>query len=389
MSGTATWVVGTEHRSRRTVRASDIDGFAALSGDTNELHLNSAYARQFGFRGRVAHGMLTGAFLSSVLGVEFPGRGVLWLSQTLHFLGPVFEGDEIEFVLRVARISEGTGVCVLEVDVRKTTGEPVLKGEAKIMSLENQNRPSFKDTVAVVTGASRGIGAAIALALARRGVKVVIGYRGNEAAAQKVRAEIEAAGGTALAVAADITTEEGVKHLATASLEAFGTVHVLVNNASPHIGNMPLLEMNWDQFTPFIEAFVKAPFLLAREFMPHMIRQRHGRVINILTSALLGAPPHGMGAYAAAKAALASLSRSLSLEAAGQGVTVNNVLPSAVMTDQWADLSDARRRAMAMRNPSRRTAVAEDVANAVLFLAAPESDFVNGVSIPVTGGESF
>ncbi len=189
--------------------AVDIDAFAALSGDVNDLHLNHGYARQFGFRGRVAHGMLTGAILSKVLGTEFPGRG---------------------------------------------------------------------------------IGAAIACAFARRGVKVVIGYRSNEVAAEKVVREIEEAGGTARRVAANITTEDGVRILAATSLEAFGAVHVLVNNATPHIHATPLMELSWESMQTYIDAYLRGPMLLAKALVPGMAAVRYGRIINILSSYMYGVP---------------------------------------------------------------------------------------------------
>ena len=382
--------IGQEHVSRRIIHAEDIDDFARLSGDDNDLHMDPEFARTFGYVDRVAHGMLSAAFLSKVIGTEFPGRGVLWLSQSLRFAGPAHEGDELTIRLRVTQKSEGLRTLALDVNISKNNGEPVLTGEARVMTLEKQERIPLERSVAIVTGASRGIGAGIARALAARGVKVAVAYRSQAAAADEVKAAIERDGGTALCVAADVTTPEGAALLVRRTVEEFGGAHILVNNASPAIGmTQGLLETPWEELQGYLDAYVKAPYLLAREMMPHLTRQHYGRIINVLSSVLYGRPLAGMGAYTTAKSALATFARCLAAETAGQGITVNNVLPSAVMTDQWSGMPEARLRTMAARNPNRRLAEPGDVAAAVLMLAGPDSDFITGASIPVTGGEAF
>lgn len=379
--------VGSETSWVHRISLSDVEGFAKLSGDTNPLHMDREYARRQGFSGRVVHGMLLGAFLSRVLGTDLPGTGVLWLSQDTRFLLPVYIDDEIRIVVRVKHKSDALRTLLLETVVLNQHGGKVLQGEAKVMVLEQPCEPAWEDTVALVTGSSRGIGASIALAFGRKRAKVAVHYHSRRESAEEVVAGIHALGGEAALFAADLLHPAGPHTLAEAVRERFGGVQVLVNNASPAIRRAPPESVQVADLDFYWNAYVRSSWLLMQELLPGMKAAGFGRIVQILSSAISGTPPADLAAYVAAKSGLWGLSKALAVDLAPRGITVNAVSPSAVMTDQWEGVPDSHRRALAMRVPMRTLASPNDVANAVVHLASPEARYLTGQNVLLAGGE--
>jgi 3-oxoacyl-[acyl-carrier protein] reductase len=407
--------VGDEYRHSVVIRAVDVDDFCKLSGDTNPLHLDSAFARELGYKDRVVYGALSVAYLSRVIGALFPGPGTVWLGQQLRFESPVYIGDRLEFVVRVKQKNEGLRSLSLTVDVQKVDNKKVLSGEATVgtqypesvaqgltpratvisgeslvtVQAARSNRKNENGMVAIVTGGGRGIGAAIASLLASRGIRVAVNYLSNREAAETTVREIVKSGGEAVAVAADISAPDGARTLFDGATKQFGQVDIVVNNAGLRVAKKDMTEITASEMTAYFSAYVGSAFELVKLAAPGMKERAFGRIINVLTSALLGPPPAGWTAYVVAKSALEGLSRSLAVELAPYGVTCNMVSPSLVPTEAWSQLSENQLRALALRNPTRRLASAQDVAVAVAFLASVESQHINGVNIPVTGGESL
>ncbi|MDQ3065748.1 MAG: SDR family oxidoreductase [Actinomycetota bacterium] len=383
----ASLVEGESVSWSHTVTAEEVDAFVALSGDDNPLHLDDSFARQNGFRGRVVHGMLVGAFLSKVLGTILPGPGVIWLSQTMRFQAAVYVGETIEVVVKIAHKSESLRTLVLETTVRTESGAVGLTGEAKVMMLATVQTVPWEEMVAVVTGGGRGIGAAVSRAFGEKGARVVVNYRERPEAAEEVVAAIVAGGGESIAVQADVSTKEGASALAQAALERFGRVDILVNNATPSIDRKPLLELEWDEVDRYWQTYVQSTFTLTQELVPGMRERGFGRIVHVLTTAMWGVPPQGTAGYVAGKSGLWGLAKAMAVELAPLGITVNAVSPSAVMTEQWDSTSDNRRRAMGLRIPAQRLATAEEVAATVVYLASNEASYVTGANFPVAGGE--
>ncbi|MEJ7891572.1 MAG: SDR family oxidoreductase [Solirubrobacteraceae bacterium] len=383
----ATLAEGDELAWEHLITDSDVDGFAELSGDDNPLHMDDAFARRHGFRGRVVHGMLLGAFLSRVLGTGLPGPGVLWLSQDLRFGRAVYVGDRIQVHVRVKHQSPALGAVVIQTTVRNQAGEEVMSGEAKMMMLPTQRRPPWEEIVAVVTGGGRGIGAAIATELAERGARTVVNFRQDETAAGELSRRLTDGGAPSVAVRADAATADGARALAAAAQDAFGRIDVVVLNATPKIERRPLLEASAEELDGYWRAYVSGPHELVRAVAPGMRERGFGRIVGVLTSAILNTPPANMGAYVTAKSGAWGLLRSLAVEMAADGITVNAVSPSAVITDQWSDANDRQRRALAARIPLKRLPGPEEVAAAVGFLAGEGGDYLTGVNLPVAGGE--
>jgi 3-oxoacyl-[acyl-carrier protein] reductase len=365
----------------------DVDAFAALSGDDNPLHLDDDFARRHGFRSRVVHGMLLSAWLSRMLGTTLPGPGVLWLAQDSRFLAPAYVGDEITIEVRIKHCSPALRTLVLDTTIRNQREETLMSGEAKTMMLATPAAVQWNEMVAVVTGASRGIGAAVARGLGARGAKVVVNYHASAAAADEVVRAITASGGEAIAVQADVEREEDARRLSDAALEAYGRMDVVVSNATPPIERKPFEELSWAEVDRYWRAYVQSAFLIAQRALPGMKERGFGRFVNILTTAAVGKPPPNVAGYVAAKSALWGLTRSMAVELAPHGITVNAISPSAVMTDQWAGESERRRRALALSVPAQRLASPDDVAATALFLIGPEGGYLTGANLPVAGGE--
>jgi 3-oxoacyl-[acyl-carrier protein] reductase len=236
--------------------------------------------------------------------------------------------------------------------------------------------------VALVTGASRGIGRAIALELARQGMKVV-GTATTEAGAEAVSqalASFPGSGGIRL----DVNDSAGVDAAVESILRQNAALHVLVNNAGITRDNLSM-RMKDDEWNAVVRASVKVVFRLCRAVMRPMMKQRYGRIVNI-TSVVGASGNAGQANYAAAKAGVAGMTRSLAREVGSRGVTVNCVAPGFIDTDMTKSLSDAQTAALMAQIPVGRLGQTADIAHAVAFLASPHAGYITGTELHVNGG---
>ena len=242
----------------------------------------------------------------------------------------------------------------------------------------------FAGKTAVVTGGSRGLGRAICLELAKGGANVVFCYAGNEAAAKETTAACEALGAKALAVRCDVAKADEVKALMDAAVQAFGQIDILVNNAGITRDGL-LMMMKEEDFDAVIAANLKGTFLCMKAVSRIMMKQRYGRIVNL--SSVVGLRGNaGQVNYAASKAGVVGMTKSLAKELASRGVTVNAVAPGFIATDMTAAMTDAAKEATLASIPLQRLGAPEDVAHAVAFLASDEAAYITGQVLCVDGG---
>ena len=238
--------------------------------------------------------------------------------------------------------------------------------------------------VALVTGGSRGIGRAIAVALAREGAKVAINFAGNEKAAEETKALVEQAGSEAILLKADVSDKDADAALIDTIIKTYGKIDILVNNAGITRDSL-MLRMKEDDFDAVIDTNLRSVFYLTKAVAKSMMKKRTGRIINM--SSVVGLTGNaGQVNYAAAKAGVLGITKSAAKELASRGITVNAVAPGFIETDMTDVLSDTVKESLLHEIPLKRMGEPKDVANAVLFLASDQSAYITGQVIHVDGG---
>ncbi len=240
---------------------------------------------------------------------------------------------------------------------------------------------------AIVTGGSRGIGAACALSLAKAGYNVAISYLGSEARAQQVAEECRAYGVKAITVQADISQEDDCTKLYEAAKTELGSIYLLINNAGITRDGLAM-RMKTEQFASVIDANLTGSFIMSRLVLADMVKARTGRIINMASVAGLYGNA-GQVNYAASKAGVIGLTKSLAKECGSRNITVNAIAPGFIETDMTAVLPDKVKQAALDNITLRRFGSPDDIAAAAVFLASPEASYITGQVLEISGGLSL
>lgn len=242
----------------------------------------------------------------------------------------------------------------------------------------------FDGRVALVTGGSRGIGRAIVEALAAEGAKVAFVYASNQAAADELVAKVKSAGGEALAIQADVKSKADADRAVEGTVEAFGKIDVLVNNAGI-VRDTLVATMPEEKWRDVIETNLGSVYNFCHAVMRPMMSARYGRIVN-MSSVAARMSNQGQAAYAASKGGIESFSKCLAVEVAKRGITVNSVAPGFIVTDMTEAVRSAAEDKIVAQIPVKRLGKTEDIANAVLFLADEKTSYITGETITVDGG---
>lgn len=248
------------------------------------------------------------------------------------------------------------------------------------MKTNSELTPTSEKRIAIVTGGSRGIGAAICRRLARVGTTVHFAYRNADGAAKQVLTDIESAGGRAFAHKADVSDQTEVENLVAKVFDEEGAIHILVNNAAI-IDDQLLALTNLARWERVIRINLNGPFLMCRAVLPTMLEQGWGRIINISSNSVR-IPGAGQTAYAASKGGLEALTRALAAEVGRKGIRVNTVAPGTVKTDMTAGITSK----LGADGMGTHWGTPEDISGIVGFLASDEADYIQGQTITADGG---
>jgi 3-oxoacyl-[acyl-carrier protein] reductase len=382
--------VGQSAKVIHKITTDDIRKFADLTGDDNRIHTDPEFAASTYLKKPVAHGMLGASFISTVIGTKLPGDGALWFSQSLEFCQPVRVDDTLTIFAEVLKKDDRTKVIELKTEIVNQHRQRVTYGIAKVKVTEQENSRQASESkrsndIALVIGATGGIGAAVSVMLAKEGFKVVIAYNKNEQRAVSLRETINENGGNAWIGQCDVRNRDSVFELVETVTKRYGAIDAVVNCSTEKIVPTKILELVWDDFQMHFDNQIRGLLNIVQAGVPSMAKARYGKIISLDTQ-YVDAPEPNLSAYIAAKGASRALSKSLAFDLAPKGINVNMVSPGITDTEQIADVPERVRLLNAAKTPLMRLATPEDVAKAVTFLATSQSNFICGEIIRVNGG---
>jgi 3-oxoacyl-[acyl-carrier protein] reductase len=393
--------IGQTFEFVHTVTLADVNAFAILTGDYNPVHVDPDFAKRTLFGKQVVHGMLTASFISTMIGMLIPGPGALWTSQTIEFLNPTFIGDVITVAAKVKAKSNATRMLSLEISIINQNKTKIITGESTVRMLEiadqkkreplamSENGKSIEPRVILVTGGSRGIGAATATLLALKGHAIVVNYLMADSEALDLVNKITEVGGRIIAVKGDIACEVDVANLYKIAEDKFGPVQAVVHCASPSPIPQPFDSLDWQTFQKHIDTQIQGAFNCAKYALPKMTASGTGAFVFLSSIFADGLPPSQQTAYVTVKAGLAAMARSLAVEYGPKGIRVNIVSPGMTQTEMISRIPDKVKMIAKMNTPLRRLADAEDVAATIDFLLSSAAKHITGENIRVCGGISM
>jgi len=385
--------IGDSANLKHRITTSDVDRFVELTGDDNPLHVDPEFAEASAMKGIVTHGMLSASFISTIIGKHLPGPGALWVSQSMEFLAPVRLNDELDVQAEIVEIHLNQRLLKLKARISNQRGKEILTGECLVKVIPSEKKepqPNDSDLqgCVIVTGSSRGIGAAIATHLCASGRSVIINCR-DETAGKRLIDKIHAEGGDAHMIKSDITDENQIESMVQEALHKFGMISGLVNNAAPSIVEKAFNDLSWDECAAEFNAQVGAAYNCVQAVMPHMKANKNGSIVNIGSIVVDQSPPPSWMAYNLAKAGIHALTRNLAEILGPDGIRINTVAPGITDTAFITDVPEKSRLLTQMQTPLRRLADPADIAGTVSFLLSDDARHITGETIRVNGGKTL
>jgi len=373
------------------ISSKDIEDFAKLSGDYNPIHLSAQYAKDTSYKKPIAHGMLSASFISQMIGYKLPGPGSLWISQSLEFHLPAFEGDTLNINAKVVQISNATRIIKLEIVISNQAEEILVTGKSTVKMIETKDKQIESDSkklrTVLITGGSGGIGLAIARMLAIRGHNVIINYNKNSDKADKKAQELSAQGANVLAIKGDISNYHDVENIANqVKTRMFADVTDIVHCASSNLKSISFNGLTWEDFQSQIDVNIKGAFNCAKIFSPGMINIGGGAILMIGSIYAEHQTATSLAHYITSKAGMAGLCRSIAKEMGPMGIRANIVSPGMVDTELISQVPEKTKLLTKMNTPLRRIGEADDIANLIEYLIGPGGKHISGQTINVCGG---
>lgn len=382
-----------------TVNEASIKAFARLTGDYSPLHTNEEFARKTQFRSKVAHGLLVYSYVSTLVGMYLPGENATILNHSARYLKPTRANDRLKVSGQVTQKDDILGRIILEVKITNQRQDLVADGIVSVMVnppakkgitmkdlKKNDLKLDFKGKTVLITGSSRGIGAACAKLFAYHNANIIINYNLGKSDAEEVLKDITASGRKAVCLKADVTNSQEVQKMVQQALKKFPRIDILVNNAMNNALPLEFQKLEWVDMQKDIDVALKGAFNCIKSVLPGMLKNGYGKVINVTTVYANSAPPSGFTKYVTAKTALLGLTRSLAIEFAPKNIFFNVISPGFTDTDLGAHVPQWLKDKLALENPQKRLAQPIDIAKAILIMASSYTDYVTGNQMLACGG---
>ncbi len=379
------FIVGKKFVTSFDVEADLIENFANFSEDYNPIHLQEEVARKYGHPKQVAHGVILMAKISQMIGTKIPGCGAIWLSQEITWVHPVFLDDHIKIILEIAAYSVGAKILSLKTTAFNQNNIKVMEGMAKVkVGVELTTKVLRKKSKrALVTGGLGTIGNAVCQRLAKNGYDLFITYRNDNKKSKLIKKNLERFNVKCELIKIDLL--DPLKNWKK-KITNLGPLDIFIHCASSDLKRNDAEQIDIQDLRKHMRISCESAIEIVNLLVPQMIKKKFGRFIFIGTSALKDTPQEGWSSYLMSKHALWGYVKNLAVELGSRGITANMISPSLVITNFTAEIPHRAKEVEAMKNPTRRLAVPEDISETIGYICGDEASFINGQNIFLTGG---